>query len=807
MKSRGIKMAKSYDFKKIEKKWQNYWYNNSVFEVHEDLSKPKFYGLIEFPYPSGSGLHVGHVRAFSSIEVVSRKKRLEGFNVLFPIGYDAFGLPTENYAIKTKQHPRLVTDKNIANFTKQLKSLGFSFCWDRVVDTTQPDYYKWTQWIFLQLFKKNLAYKSTTLVNFCPSCNVVLANEESQQGVCDRCGTTVVQKEKDVWFLKIRDYAEKLLDGLNDVDFPERIKVEQQNWIGKSTGAIVTFPIEIGKEKLHVDVYTTRPDTIYGATFLVLAPEHPILKENIQNIQNFEEITDYQESALSKKEFDRIQMNKEKTGILVEGMKAINPITNQAIPVFTADYVMMDYGTGAIMGVPAHDQRDWDFAKKFGLPIIEVIKGNVDVQAEPYCAKDGVGVLVNSPLINGLNVPDAIKKIILEMQSLKVGYPKVDYKMKDWAFNRQRYWGEPIPIINCPKCGQVPMDEKDLPLELPHLEDFSPSDDALSPLAKCTEWVNTICPKCGGKATRETDTMPQWAGSSWYFLRYMSPKENNYVVNPNAYKYWGQVDWYNGGMEHVTRHLIYSRFWNHFLYDIGVVTHKEPYRRRSMQGLILGADGEKMSKSLGNVVNPDDVIKEFGTDVLRTFILFIGDYEKPAPWSPDGIKGSDRFIKRLWNLQDYLVDSCDTSDVNLDAVIKKVSDDIEACKFNTAIAAVMEAVNGFYSRGKITISEYITVCKLIYPIAPHITSEIYHILTGEYIEKSDWPKFDPKKLIEDCIEIPVQILGKVRGKVTVEVNATEEEVINQVKELGLLDNKTIVKVIYVKNRIVNFIVK
>ena len=800
-------MAKSYDSKKIEKKWQNYWYDNHVFDVKEDPSKPKFYGLVEFPYPSGAGLHVGHVRAFSSLEIVSRKKRLEGYNVLFPMGYDAFGLPTENYAIQTKTHPRIVTDRNIKHFTEQLKSLGFSFSWDRVVDTTDPNYYKWTQWIFLQLFKKGLAYKSTTLVNFCPSCNVVLANEESQQGVCDRCGTSVVQKEKDVWFLKIRDYAERLLDGLNHVNFPERIKVEQQNWIGKSTGAIVTFPLEIEDKKLSVDVFTTRPDTIYGATFMVLAPEHPIIKDNIEAFNNSEEIIKYQESALSKKEFDRVQVNKDKTGILVEGLMAINPITKKTIPVFTADYVMMDYGTGAIMGVPAHDQRDWDFAKKFNIPIIEVIKGNVDVNKEPYCAKEGEGILVNSPLINGLTVPKAIEKIINEMQKLKVGYPKVDYKMKDWAFNRQRYWGEPIPIINCPKCGQVPMDEKDLPLELPYLEDFSPSDEALSPLAKCTDWVNTTCPKCGGKATRETDTMPQWAGSSWYFLRYQSPNDDKHVVDPEAYKYWGQVDWYNGGMEHVTRHLIYSRFWNQFLYDIGVVTNEEPYLRRSMQGLILGADGEKMSKSLGNVVNPDDVINEFGADVLRTFILFIGDYEKPAPWSEDGIKGSDRFIKRLWNLQDYLVDDCDTSDVNLDVVIKKVSDDIESCKFNTAIAAIMETVNAFYSRGKVTKDEYLTVCKLVYPIAPHITSEIYNILTGEYIEQSSWPKFDPKNLIEDSIEIPVQILGKVRGKVNIKTDSTEEEVVEKVKELGLLDGKKIIKIIYVKNRIINFIAK
>lgn len=796
-----------YDFKKIEKKWQDYWYANKVFEVTEDKSKPKFYTLIEFPYPSGVGLHIGHVRAYASLEVVARKKRMEGYNVLFPIGYDAFGLPTENYAIKTQQHPRVVTDRNIEQFSKQLKNIGFSFCWDRVVDTTQPDYYKWTQWIFLQLFKKGLAYKSTTLVNFCPDCNVVLANEESQQGVCDRCGSPVIQKEKDVWFLKIRNYAESLLEGLKDLDFPERIKTEQENWIGRSTGAIVTFSVEAGDRKMDLDVYTTRPDTIYGTTFMVLAPEHPILKENVDRIENVDEIKAYQEAALSKKEFDRIQMNKDKTGILVKGIHAINPITKKKMPIFTADYVMMDYGTGAIMGVPAHDKRDWDFAKKFDLPIIEVIKGDIDVQEEPYIAKGEEGTLVNSPLINGLSVPKAIDKIIKELQKLGVGYPKVDYKMKDWAFNRQRYWGEPIPIVNCANCGQVPLDEKDLPLILPDLDDYSPSDDVSSPLSKCTEWVNTTCPKCGGHATRETDTMPQWAGSSWYFLRYMSPCDKKHLVSKDAYDYWGQVDWYNGGMEHVTRHLIYSRFWNQFLYDIGVVSHKEPYKRRSMQGLILGADGEKMSKSLGNVINPEDVIDEYGADVLRTFILFIGDYEKPAPWSATGIKGSYRFVNRIWNLQDMMCDKCDTSDINMDAVIKKVSEDIESCKFNTAIACIMEAINAFYSRGKVSKEEYITICKLVYPIAPHIASEIYNSITGDFIEKAKWPEYDESNLIEDTMEIPCQVMGKMRGKVIVRRDATQDEVVEEAERLGILEGKKVIKTIYVPNKIINFVAK
>ena len=800
-------MAKEYNFKAVEKKWQDYWYNEKVFEKY-DYSKPKFYGLIEFPYPSGAGLHVGHIRAFSSMEVIARKKRLEGYNVLFPIGYDAFGLPTENYAMQTKQHPRLVTDKNIVKFEEQLKKIGYSFCWDRTIDTTQPDYYKWTQWVFLQMFKKGLAYKSTTQVNFCPVCKVVLANEESQGGICDRCGAEVVQKEKDVWFLRIRKYADRLLSGLEGLQFPERIKIEQQNWIGKSTGADVTFEVKVGDGKYPLVVYTTRPDTIYGATFLVVSPEHPLLKEHFDVVENKEEVTAYQEQAKLKKEFDRVQMNKDKTGIKIEGMVAINPITGAEIPLFTADYVMMNYGTGAIMAVPAHDKRDWDFAKKFNLPIVEVIKSDVDVQVEPYCAKEGAGIMVNSPLVNGLTVKPAIKKMIEEMEKLGVGHAKTDYKMKDWAFNRQRYWGEPIPIINCPHCGQVPMKEEDLPLVLPDLEDFSPTDDASSPLSKCTEWVNTTCPICGAPATRETDTMPQWAGSSWYFLRYMSPNDNEHIVTPEAYRYWGQVDWYNGGMEHVTRHLIYSRFWNQFLKDIGAITHDEPYLRRSTQGLILGSDGEKMSKSKGNVVNPDDVVNAYGADVLRLFILFIGDYEKPAPWSSDGIKGSARFMNRFWNLQDMLVDECDTSDLNLDALIKKVNDDYEACKFNTAIAFVMTALNTIYARGKVSKKELNTICLLLNPVVPHMTSEMYEIVNdGAKINEQKFPVYDPAKLIADVVEIPVQIMGKVRGRVTVPAGSQEDAVMEKVKELGLLDGKQIIKVIYVKDKIINIVAK
>ncbi len=799
-------MAKEYDFKTVEKKWQNYWYDNKLFEVKEDADKPKFYGLIEFPYPSGAGLHVGHIRAFSSIEVIARKKRLEGFNVLFPIGFDAFGLPTENFAMQTKQHPRIVTDRNIIKFISQLKKVGYSFDWSRVIDTTDPDYYRWTQWIFLQLFKRGLAYKSNTFVNFCPVCKVVLANEESQNGVCDRCGAEVIQKEKDVWFLKIRDYSEKLLEGLNEVDFPEKIKVEQQNWIGRSTGAELIFKVRTKKGDYPLTVYTTRPDTIYGVTFLVVSPEHPLLAEHKESITNLAEIEAYQAQAKTKREFDRVHMAKDKTGVKVEGIYAVNPITGTRIPVFTADYVMMDYGTGAIMAVPAHDQRDWDFAKKFGLPIIEVISGG-DVTVEAYAAKDG-GTMVNSPLINGLPVKEAIAKMIGIMEARGIGKSKVDYKMKDWAFNRQRYWGEPIPIINCPKCGQVPVPEDQLPLRLPDLEDFSPSDDASSPLSKCKDWVNTTCPVCGGPATRETDTMPQWAGSSWYFLRYMSPHCDTAIVDPQAYKYWGQVDWYNGGMEHVTRHLIYSRFWNRFLYDIGVVGYPEPYKRRSAQGLILGSDGEKMSKSRGNTVNPDDIVDTYGADVLRTYILFIGDYEKPAPWNPDGIKGCARFLNRVWNLQDLVVEDCNTCDLNLDALIKKVGDDYENVKFNTAIAYLMTALNTIYARGKTTISEINTLLLLLNPVAPHLTSELFELLNkGGKIEKQRFPVYDPAKLVSDTVEIPVQIMGKLRAKITIPLNSTQDEAMAEIEKAGLLEGKTVLKVVFVPNKIINLVVR
>lgn len=798
-------MARVYNPKEIENKWQSYWRENKVFHATEEPGRKKFYGLIEFPYPSGAGIHVGHIRAYTGMEVIARKRRMEGYNVLFPIGYDAFGLPTENYAMATKQHPREVTDKNIKHFEEQLRKVGFSFDYERTVDTTDPAYYRWTQWIFLQMFKKGLAYKSTTLVNFCPKCKVVLANEESQNGICDRCGSEVEQREKDVWFLRIRNYAERLLNGLKDLDFLEKIKIEQANWIGKSTGAEVVFPVKSGNEEYPLKVYTTRPDTIYGVTFVVVSPEHPVLEKFSDKIVNMDTVAEYQRKAKMKKEFERVHMAKEKSGVLVEGLCAVNPITGKDIPVFTADYVMMDYGTGAIMAVPAHDTRDYEFAKKFDLPIVEVISGG-DIEKEAYIAKDG-GTLVNSDFLNGMEVKEAIAAMTEHMEKTGVGRAKTDFKMKDWAFNRQRYWGEPIPIINCPHCGQVPVPEKDLPLVLPPLKDFTPTDDASSPLSKVTEWVNTVCPVCGAPAKRETDTMPQWAGSSWYFLRYMSPNCDIAPVSKDAYEYWNQVDWYNGGMEHVTRHVIYSRFWNMFLYDIGAISKEEPYLKRTAQGLILGADGEKMSKSRGNVVNPDDVINEYGADVLRTFTLFIGDYEKPAPWSVEGVRGCWRFLNRVWNLMD-MVKKTDTGDINMAAVIKKVSDDYEAVKYNTAIACLMSAVNKFYARGSVAKEELITFVKLLYPVAPHMTSEMYEMLTGGKIEKQSWPTYDEKDLIDDEVEIPIQVNGKLKGKIVLGKDEDEASAMAKAKvACEALNNMNILKVIYVKGRIINIVAK
>ncbi len=798
-------MAGIFNHKEIEKKWQEYWYGNNVFHAVEEPGRKKFYGLIEFPYPSGAGIHVGHIRAYTGMEVVARKRRMEGYNVLFPIGYDAFGLPTENYAMATKQHPRIVTDKNIKHFHEQLQKVGFSFDYDRTIDTTDPEYYRWTQWIFMQMFKRGLAYKSTTLVNFCPKCKVVLANEESQNGVCDRCGAEVEQREKDVWFLKIREYADRLLEGLKDVDFLDKIKVEQANWIGKSRGAEVTFTVEGNGKTYPLKVYTTRPDTIFGVTFVVVSPEHPMLNEYASDIKNIDALSEYQRKAKMKKEFERVHMAKEKSGVIVEGIHAINPITGKEIPVFCADYVMMDYGTGAIMAVPAHDTRDYEFAKKFDLPIIEVIEGG-DIEKEAYIAKDG-GKMVNSGFLNGMEVKEAIPAMIEYMEKKGVGKAKVDYKMKDWAFNRQRYWGEPIPIINCPHCGQVPVPEEELPLVLPSLEDFTPTDDASSPLSKVTDWVNTTCPVCGAPAKRETDTMPQWAGSSWYFLRYMSPKCDNAPVDKDAYEYWNQVDWYNGGMEHVTRHVIYSRFWNMFLYDIGVVSKPEPYLKRTAQGLILGTDGDKMSKSKGNVVNPDDVIEEYGADVLRTFILFIGDYEKPAPWSVEGVRGCWRFLNRVWNMLD-MVKEGNGEKLNLAPVIKKVSDDFECNKFNTAIACLMSAINKIYARNFVTKDELNTIIKLLYPVAPHITSEMYEILNGKKIEKEPWPTYDEKDLVDDTVEIPVQVNGKLKAKIAVHKDDEEAVVMEKAKEAyPQLNDMTVIKVVFVKGRIINIVAK
>jgi len=788
----------------IEKKWQDFWYSNKVFEVTEDKHKDKFYALIEFPYPSGSGIHVGHIRAYTSLEVIARKRRFEGYNVLFPIGYDAFGLPTENYAMQTKKHPRAVTDANIAQFDKQLHKVGYSFNFDRQVDTTDPKYYRWTQWIFLQMFKRGLAYKSKTLVNFCPKCKVVLANEESQNGECDRCGSEVVQKEKDVWFLRIRSYAERLLAGLEKLDFLDKIKVEQANWIGKSTGAEVDFILKSASKSAPMTVYTTRPDTIFGVTFTVISPEHPILTEFAADIKNLAEVEKYQAVAKTKKEMERIHLAKEKSGVRLDGVVAINPLTKKEIPVFIADYVMMGYGTGAIMAVPAHDTRDYEFAKKFNLPIIEVISGG-DITQEAYVAKDG-GTMVNSDFLNGLEVKDAIKAMIKHMEKEKIGVAKTDFKMKDWAFNRQRYWGEPIPIINCPKCGQVPVPESELPLTLPDLEDFAPTDDATSPLSKVDAWVNTTCPVCGEKAKRETDTMPQWAGSSWYFLRYISPECLDAAVDKKAYKYWNQVDWYNGGMEHVTRHVIYSRFWNMFLYDIGVVSHEEPYLKRTAQGLVLGADGEKMSKSKGNVVNPDDVINEYGADVLRTFMLFIGDYEKPAPWSNEGAKGCFRFLSRVWNLMGMIKEGSDDKFL-IAQTVKKVTEDYESVKFNTAIACLMTAVNSIYAKNFVTKNELYNILILLNPVAPHITSEMFSRVFGGEIMNERWVSYREKDLMQDAIEIPVQINGKLRAKITAAIDEKESVVLDAVKATGCLNGMEIVKVIYVKGKIVNIVAK
>jgi len=810
---KGEIFMQTYNPQHIEKKWQKIWEENNTFKAEDKSNKKKFYSLVEFPYPSGAGLHVGHIRAYTSLEVISRKRRLEGYNVLFPIGWDAFGLPTENYAIQTGKHPRKVTDENIKVFTEQLQSIGYSFDWDRTVDTTNPDYYKWTQWIFLKMFENGLAFKDKTYVNFCNTCKVVLANEESQDGVCDRCGSEVVQMEKDVWFLKIREYADKLLDGLEseDVDFLPRIKMEQENWIGRSYGAEVDFRIKDSEDKLRV--FTTRPDTLYGVTFMVIAPEHPLLEKYADKITNINEIAAYQEAAKKKSEFERVQLAKEKSGVQIQGISAINPVSNEIIPIWVADYVMMGYGTGAIMAVPGHDTRDWEFAEKFGIPKIEVIQGG-DISKEAYTDTND-GILVNSGILNGLRVKEAKEKITNYIKENGIGESKTNYKMKDWAFNRQRYWGEPFPIIHCEKCGMVGVPEKDLPVRLPNVENYKPTDTGESPLANIEEWVNTTCPKCGGPAERETDTMPQWAGSSWYFLRYMDPHNNNELASKDNLNYWGPVDWYNGGMEHVTRHLIYSRFWHRFLYDIGAVPYKEPYKKRTAQGLILGPDGEKMSKSRGNVINPNEIVDDMGADTLRTYVMFIGDYEKAAVWVDNSVKGCKRFLDRVWKLQEILTDEEDCSKKHVSLMhrtIKKVTQDYEAMKFNTAIAAMMSAINEFYDSGYITRGELKTFITLLNPIAPHITEEIWEEQKYDgMLNQTTWPVWDEEKTVEDEIEMPVQINGKVRGKVIISKDADLTEAKAKANEddniQKFLEGKIIVKEIYVPGKIFNIVVK
>ena len=798
-----------YDYAAIEKKWQKYWDDNHTFEAETDFSKPKFYALVEFPYPSGHGMHVGHIKAYSGLEVVSRKRRMQGYNVLFPIGFDAYGLPTENTAIKTGVHPRKVTDDNIKKFTSQLKKVGFSFDWSRVIDTTEESYYKWTQWIFLKMFEKGLVFRDKTSVNYCPSCKVVLSNEDSQGGKCDVCHSDIVQKTKEVWYLRITEYADKLLQGLEEVDYLPNVKLQQQNWIGKSTGAFVEFKIKENDEKLKI--YTTRPDTLYGVTFMVMAPEHPMIQKYRESISNIDALDAYKNECAKKSEFERTQLVKDKTGVKIEGLTAINPITNKEIPIYISDYVMMGYGTGAIMAVPAHDSRDYDFAKKFGIDIIEVIKGG-DISKEAYT---GDGEMVNSGELNGIsNKKEAIEKMLEVLEKLGCGEKGVQYKMKDWAFNRQRYWGEPIPIVHCPKCGMVAVPYEELPLKLPKVDNYEPGTDGESPLAKIESYVNCKCPKCGGDAKRETDTMPQWAGSSWYFLRYCDPHNDKEFASQQALKYWMPVDWYNGGMEHVTRHMIYSRFWHKFLYDMGFVPTSEPYAKRTAQGLILGSDGEKMSKSRGNVIDPNDVVEEYGADVLRLYVLFMGDYEKAAPWSQSSIKGCKRFADRVWALQDMLIDGetyRDELKSKLHKTIKKVSEDIEGMKFNTAIAAMMTLINDIYAVGTINKAELKSLCIMLNPFAPHITEEIYQNCFGEILSNQKWVSYDEAFCKDDMIEIVVQINGKLKTKLMVSADADKDTVLasamqeEKVKEA--LDGKNVLKQIYVPNKLVNFVAK
>ena len=799
-----------YDFKNVEKKWQDIWDKNKTFECTQDYSKKKFYALVEFPYPSGAGMHVGHIKAYSGLEVVSRKRRLEGYNVLFPIGFDAYGLPTENYAIKTNTHPRIVTDNNIEKFTSQLRRVGFSFDWSKVIDTTQKDYYKWTQWIFLKMFEHNLVFRDKTLVNYCPHCKVVLSNEDSQGGKCDICHSDIVQKSKDVWYLRITEYADKLLEGLKEVDYLPNIKLQQENWIGKSTGAFVNFCVNGTDEMLKI--YTTRPDTLFGVTFMVMAPEHPLIDKYASMIGNMDEVEAYRDMCSKKSAFERTQLVKEKTGVKLSGFTATNPVNGKEVPIYISDYVMMGYGTGAIMAVPAHDQRDYEFATKFGIDIIEVIKGG-DIAVEAYT---GDGEMVNSGFLNGMtNKKDSIEKMAEFLQEKGIGEKGVQYKMNDWAFNRQRYWGEPIPIVHCPHCGIVPVPYSELPLELPDVENFEPGTDGESPLAKIESYVNCTCPKCGAAAKRETDTMPQWAGSSWYFLRYIDPHNTETFADKDKLKYWMPVDWYNGGMEHVTRHLIYSRFWYKFLYDLSEVPVSEPYAKRTAQGLILGPDGEKMSKSKGNVIDPNEVVDEFGADVLRSYVLFMGDYEKAAPWSETSVKGCKRFIDRVWGMLDIVTDG-DAYSKELESAfhktVKKVSNDIETLKYNTAIAALMTLTNEIYAKGVINKAELKTFITLLNPIAPHITEEIWEVAGFEgMLNETSWPIYDEAKCVDNEVEIAVQINGKVREKLVIPAEATQEEAIAAAKSnekiAAAIDGMTIVKELYVKGRLVNIVVR
>ena len=797
-----------YNFRHIEQKWQNAWEEAGIFEAQDNSDKPKFYGLVEFPYPSGAGMHVGHIKAYSGLEIVARKRRMQGYNVLFPIGFDAFGLPAENYAIKTNTHPRVVTDQNIKHFSEQLKRVGFSFDWSRVIDTTDENYYKWTQWIFLKLFENDLAYRDKTLVNYCPSCKVVLSNEDSQNGKCDICGSEVIQKEKEVWYLRITKYADKLLEGLDTVDFPEAIRVQEENWIGKSKGAFVNFAIDGVDEKLRI--YTTRPDTLFGVTFMVIAPEHPLIDTYADKITNMDAIKAYRDECQKKSEFERVNLVKDKTGVRIEGLEAVNPVNGKKIPLFIADYVMMGYGTGAIMAVPGHDQRDYDFAKAFGLDIIEVIKGG-DMSVEAYT---GDGEMVNSDFLNGyINKKDSIERMIEYLEEKGIGEAGVQYKMKDWAFNRQRYWGEPIPIIHCPNCGMVGVPYEELPLKLPEVEQFMPGEDGKSPLAKIDSFVNCTCPKCGGAAKRETDTMPQWAGSSWYYLRYIDPKNDTALADMDKLKYWMNVDWYNGGMEHVTRHMIYSRFWHHFLYDIGAVNTFEPYAKRTAQGMVLGSDNQKMSKSKGNVVDPLEVVEEFGADTLRTYVLFMGDYGASSPWNESSVRGCKRFLDRVARLADNLQDANVSSlESKLHKTIRKVTNDIEDMKFNTAIAALMTLLNDFEAEKKVGRDQYVAFLKLLNPFAPHLTEEIWQYLGGEgFLSVSEWPVFDEAKTIDATVEISVQVNGKPREILSIAVDADQEAAekagLALQKIAKLVEGKRIVKVIYRAGKILNFVVK